>query len=91
VAASWKYGRHIEQSCSIIDLKGVAMTQFPSVSSFVKHISAVAQDYYPETLGKMFIINAPLLFTSVWSVVKYFLDEVTVQKIQILGWVIATS
>ncbi|KAI9010660.1 CRAL-TRIO domain-containing protein [Hyaloraphidium curvatum] len=85
VACSWKAHRHIEQSCTIIDLKGVAITQFPSVSSFVKHISAVAQDYYPETLGRMYIINAPMLFTSVWSVVKLFLDEATVQKIQILG------
>lgn len=85
VACSWKYGRHIEQSCTIIDLKGVPLTQFPSVSSFIKHISTIAQDYYPETLGVMYVINAPMLFTSVWSVVKLFLDEVTVQKIQILG------
>jgi hypothetical protein len=36
-------------------------------------------------LGKMFIINAPMLFTTVWTVVKRMLDEVTVKKIQILG------
>lgn len=33
----------------------------------------------------MFIINAPMLFTAVWSIVKAFLDEVTLAKIQILG------
>jgi hypothetical protein len=33
----------------------------------------------------MFIINAPMLFTAVWSIVKKLLDEVTVRKIQILG------
>lgn len=33
----------------------------------------------------MYIINAPMLFTAVWSVVKQLLDEVTVKKIQIIG------
>ncbi|RKO84940.1 CRAL-TRIO domain-containing protein, partial [Blyttiomyces helicus] len=36
-------------------------------------------------LGKMFIINAPMLFTGVWALVKPLLDEVTVSKINILG------
>ncbi|KAI8610753.1 CRAL-TRIO domain-containing protein [Chytriomyces sp. MP71] len=36
-------------------------------------------------LGKMFVINAPMLFTGVWSLVKPMLDEATVQKINILG------
>jgi hypothetical protein len=33
----------------------------------------------------MYIINAPMLFTAVWSVIKQLLDEVTVNKIHILG------
>jgi hypothetical protein len=33
----------------------------------------------------MFIINAPMLFTAVWTVVKKMLDEVTVKKIHIIG------
>jgi len=33
----------------------------------------------------MFIVNAPMLFTGVWAVVKAFLDEVTRRKIQIYG------
>ena len=33
----------------------------------------------------MFIINAPALFTTVWSVVKGYLDENTVAKISVLG------
>ena len=36
-------------------------------------------------MGQMFIVNAPMLFTGVWSVVKGFLDERTRQKIKILG------
>lgn len=36
-------------------------------------------------MGKFYIINAPFLFTTVWSVVKGWLDPVTVSKIVILG------
>ncbi|KAJ3337448.1 cytosolic factor, phosphatidylinositol/phosphatidylcholine transfer protein [Gonapodya sp. JEL0774] len=85
LAVSWKSGRHIEQSCTILDLKNVALSQFPQVRSVVGTISEISQDYYPETLGKMFVINAPRFFTTVWAVVKMFLDEVTVAKIHILG------
>jgi CRAL/TRIO domain len=36
-------------------------------------------------MGQMFIVNAPMLFTGVWAVVKGFLDERTRNKIQIKG------
>lgn len=36
-------------------------------------------------MGKFYIINAPWAFTAVWSVIKGWLDPVTVAKIQILG------
>ena len=37
----------------------------------------ITSDYYPETLYKMFLINAPSLFTIVWSFAKRFVDEKT--------------
>ncbi|KAJ3365478.1 cytosolic factor, phosphatidylinositol/phosphatidylcholine transfer protein [Allomyces javanicus] len=76
---------HIEQSCTILDLAGVSLMSFSQVASFVKQVSKIGQDYYPEMLGTMFIVNAPMLFSSVWSLIKPFLDEVTVKKIHILG------
>jgi hypothetical protein len=36
-------------------------------------------------MGKFYIINAPWAFSAVWSVIKPWLDEVTVSKIDILG------
>jgi len=33
----------------------------------------------------MFIVNAPMLFTGVWAIIKGFLDEKTRNKIKILG------
>jgi CRAL/TRIO domain len=40
---------------------------------------------YPETLGKMIIINAPYIAVQTWGVVKRWLDPRTQQKIEILG------
>ena len=39
----------------------------------------------PTDPGRFYIINAPYIFTTVWSVVKGWLDPVTTEKIQILG------
>lgn len=36
-------------------------------------------------MGKFYIINAPWTFSVVWNVIKPWLDEVTVSKIDILG------
>jgi len=51
----------------------------------VKLASTIGQDYYPEILGQMFIINAPMLFTGVWAIIKPWIDEKTRNKIKILG------
>lgn len=84
-ACSLKAGRHIDQGCSILDLKGVPLSQFNQVRKVVQQVSSVAQNYYPETLGKMFIINAPFLFKGIWQIIKPMLDENTVAKISVLG------
>ncbi|KAI8899821.1 CRAL-TRIO domain-containing protein [Globomyces pollinis-pini] len=85
VACGLKAGVHLEQGLSIMDLKGVPLSQFNQVRKVIQLLSSIAADYYPETLGKMFLINCPTLFTAVWAVIKSFLDETTVAKISILG------
>ena len=84
-ACSRKSEHLLETCCTIMDLKGVGLSKVSSVYSYVKETSAVSQNYYPERLGKMYLINAPWGFSSVFSIVKGFLDPVTVQKIHVLG------
>lgn len=55
------------------------------VRGLVQLASKICQDYYPEILGCMYIVNAPMLFTGIWAVVKGFLDEKTRNKIYIKG------
>ncbi|KAI4262198.1 MAG: hypothetical protein L6R42_002615 [Xanthoria sp. 1 TBL-2021] len=84
-ACSRKSKHLLETSCSILDLKGVGLSKISSVYGYVKQTSAISQDYYPERLGKMYLINAPWGFSSVFSIIKGFLDPVTVGKIHVLG------
>ena len=84
-ACSRKAGQLLETCCSVMDLKGVGISKIGSVYSYVKSASVISQNYYPERLGKLYLINAPWGFASAFSVVKGFLDPVTVQKIHILG------
>ena len=84
-ACSRKADHLLETCCTIMDAKGVGLTSMPSVYSYLQRASSISQDHYPERLGKMYIINAPWGFSSAWSVVKKFLDPVTINKIHILG------
>lgn len=84
-AASRAADHLLETCCTIMDLKGVGLSKANSVYGYVQRASAISQNYYPERLGKMYLINAPWGFSGVWSVVKRFLDPVTVAKIHILG------
>lgn len=55
------------------------------VRGLVQHASKISQDNYPEQLGQLLIVNAPYMFSTIWSVVKGWLDEKTREKIQIKG------
>jgi hypothetical protein len=55
------------------------------VKDYVMAASSIGQDRYPECMGKFYIINAPWAFSAVWAMIKPWLDEVTVSKIDIMG------
>ncbi|KAF8133658.1 CRAL-TRIO domain-containing protein [Boletus edulis] len=84
-AASRAAGRRIEQSLVIVDLKGFGLSQFWQVKSLVQISFQISQDYYPEMMGQLAIINAPSSFTFIWSIVKPWLSKETVDKVDILG------
>ncbi|KAJ5046497.1 uncharacterized protein L3040_003740 [Drepanopeziza brunnea f. sp. 'multigermtubi'] len=84
-ACSRKTGHLLETCCSIMDMKGVGITKVPSVYSYVKQASAISQNYYPERLGRLYLINAPWGFSGVFNIIKGWLDPVTVEKIHVLG------
>jgi len=84
-ACSEAVGYPVETSCTILDLNGVSLTNFYRVKDFVMQAASIGQDRYPETMGKFYIVGAPWAFSAVWSMVKPWLDAVTVAKIHILS------
>jgi hypothetical protein len=78
-------GRLIEQGFSILDLSGVSMSILSGdVKDFIKIASGIGQNYYPEMLGKMFMINTSTMFKFMWSIIKGFIDKKTRNKMTVL-------
>jgi hypothetical protein len=84
-ACSAAVGHPVETSCTILDLYNVSLSNFYYVKDYVMQASSIGQNRYPECMGKFYIINAPWTFSAVWAIIKPWLDEVTVSKIDILG------
>ena len=83
---SRRTGHIVETSFAIMDLEGMQLRQVTSeFLSIVKAFASIDQAQYPETLGRLLIINAPSAFPWVWRGVKTFLDPVVASKIQIFG------
>lgn len=82
---SEKTGKKIKETFTIIDLKGCSFGNINSkVYTYIKTIIKLGSMYYPETVYKMFIINTPFIFKSIWYIIKPFLPRKTRNKITIL-------
>ncbi|KAJ3311366.1 Structural maintenance of chromosomes protein 3 [Boothiomyces sp. JEL0838] len=84
-ASAKKHDRHVDSLFQLVDVEGVSMFQFNDIRLGLDQISKITSDYYPEILGKMVIINAPYIFTVIFSILKMVIDPRTMGKIEILG------
>ncbi|KAF5389265.1 hypothetical protein D9757_003535 [Collybiopsis confluens] len=84
-AAARKYEKEIDSVFVIVDLKGFGLSKFWQMKNLAQRSFQISQDYYPETMGRLAILNAPSSFTLIWNVIRPWLAKETANKVDILG------
>ncbi|EXC28302.1 Sec14 cytosolic factor [Morus notabilis] len=79
--------KHVASTTSILDVQGVGLANFsrPARSIFME-IQKIDSNYYPETLHRLFIVNAGSGFRMLWKAIKAFMDARTLAKIHVSGY-----
>ncbi|CAA7015449.1 unnamed protein product [Microthlaspi erraticum] len=78
--------RRICSTTTILDVQGLGMKNFsPTAANLVAAMSKIDNSYYPETLHRMYIVNAGTGFKKMlWPAAQKFLDAKTIAKIHVL-------
>jgi len=85
-AASLAAGHFVDQSFTILDVRGVGLGQVAGPNSrLIKKILSISQDNYPELMGRMFVINAPAVFKVIFSLFKPLIGARTQKKVEVHG------
>jgi len=70
----------VEKFCTIFDCSGFGINQMDW--PFVKDAIQILQNFYPERLGALYVVNYPMIINMLWKMIKPWLDNRTSEKIQ---------
>ena len=76
----------MHKSIYVLDLSGLCLSYMkPSWIKWLKPIFVQGTEFYPETLWRMYLVNAPWVVKSLWKIIKVWIDPETLKKIGIYG------
>lgn len=78
-------GRLIEDNLMILDVSGLGLSTFWTFKPKLQELLSILDTNFPELSGRVQIINAPWLFSTIWSYLRGWLPPGTVEKIDIQG------
>jgi len=85
IKQSQELGRYVGQCVMIHDMAGMKYSIETAGMRCFRRTTQIDQQYYPECLRKIIIVNAPWSFRGTWVVVRPWLDEKTRGKVEIYG------
>lgn len=72
-----------DNMCLVFELRGFGLTcmDYPAL----RKLFTLMTDHYPERLGLCLVMNAPLIFSGCWPIIRSWLDENTASKIKFVN------
>lgn len=67
-----------------LNIRYLILMDIDKYFSFIKQISQLMKDTFPEKLKSCYIYNAPFVFSKLFSIISVFVDKNTQQKIKMM-------
>jgi hypothetical protein len=82
--ASRAAGKRIAQHLVVIDMKGLSMSYFNTTFlDLSKNLLTTYDLLYPELSRKLYIVNTPWIFSTLWSLLRQILPQRTIDRVEI--------
>lgn len=79
------FNKRISDTVVVFDMNHLTMFLSFSSIEYLKKMIFIDQNYYPETLHRLFVINAPWYFSTMYTMFKPLVDKRTRDKVKVIG------
>lgn len=79
-------GSPAQQWVLVLDMSGLSVrhTWYPVIFSKLSQVGELSRKYYPESVERIFVVNAPVGFSAIWRVLERVVKPHTRSKVQVL-------
>lgn len=76
--------RQVTKYTSVMDLSGLRRQHFSSASrTLLRRTSTISEVHYPESMGRMVVVNAPPVFALAWALLRPLLNDSTRRAVSV--------